>query len=65
MADPAWIKDHFVEIVRKAEKDSDKIRALAGLQKAIAPQTPKRRGLEDCALEQPALPLFEGGDDGV
>lgn len=65
IADPAWIKDSFVEIVRKAGKDSDKIRALAGLQKAISPQTPKKRSAEDAALEQPGLPLFEGGDDGV
>jgi hypothetical protein len=65
IADPAWIKDHFVEIVRKAEKDSDRIRALAGLQKAIAPAPPKKRQAADDDAEQPQLPLFEGGDDGV
>lgn len=65
IADPAWIRDSFVEIVRKAEKDSDKIRALAGLQKAIAPQSPKRRAQDESVMEQIQLPLFEGGDDGA
>jgi hypothetical protein len=65
VADPAWIKDHFVEIVKKAEKDSDRIRALTGLQKAIAPLSPKKRQGEGADAEQPELPLFEGGDDGV
>ena len=65
VADPAWIKDHFVEIVKNAEKDSDRIRALTGLQKAICPQQPKKRTDDDAELAQPKLPLFEGGDDGV
>jgi len=56
-----------VEIVKKAEKDSDRIRALTGLQKAIqGPSAPQRRkGPEaEGAAVQPELPLFEGGDDG-
>jgi len=65
IADPAWIKDHFVEIVKKAEKDSDRIRALAGLQKAIAPASPRKSSGDELDSEQPELPLFEGGDDGV
>ncbi len=65
VADPAWIKDHFVEIVQKAEKDSDRIRALTGLQKAIQGPPQQRRREQEDSLVQPQLPLFEGGDDGA
>lgn len=66
VADPAWIKDHFVEIIEHAEKDADRIRALSSLQRSVIPGSQRRSKPDEGQSGQfhPELPLFEGGDDG-
>lgn len=66
VADDAWIRELLTEIATHAARDSDRIRALAQLAKAVSGgRIPRnRRSDPDDAPVQPQLPLFEGGADG-
>lgn len=66
IADDAWIKEHFIEIAESAEKDSDRIRALANLYRAVMGAAPLKKNTateNDDADAIEDVPLFEGGDD--
>ena len=64
VADEAWIADVFIAIVQNAEKDTDKLRALAGLQKFLAVR--KGKILPDTSDDMPEgkSVIFEGCEDG-
>lgn len=73
IADESWIKDLLVEIATNALKDSDRIRALAGLAKILNEGGTVRNGKQDRSaglpeggqnIFQPFLPGFEGPSDG-
>ncbi|MBP5181434.1 MAG: hypothetical protein J6331_00245 [Lentisphaeria bacterium] len=65
VADEAWIADAFISIVQNAEKDMDKLRALAGLQKFLSLRKEKDSSREQNLLPvQGELPLFDGCEDG-
>ena len=71
VADNAWIKESLVHIAQESGKDSDRIRALASLNRILASeqrQEEKRREREEdhdnsCCMPE-AFPLFEGLQDG-
>lgn len=66
VADEVWIRDAFISIVLNAEKDVDKLRALAGLQKFLALKKPDEEKKNDflSSSQEATLPLFEGCEDG-
>lgn len=65
VADEVWIRDAFISIVQNAEKDADKLRALAGLQKFLSVKE-ERTGEEKNKLSSAEkLPDFEGCEDGM
>lgn len=64
VADEAWIAEGFISIAQNAEKDSDKLRALACLQKLLAEEKAKNLSCEEKSAQEENLPLFEGCCDG-
>lgn len=65
VADEVWIRDAFISIVLNAEKDTDKLRALAGLQKFLAMRKDKLLP-ENCREEAGRTAVvFEGCEDGM
>lgn len=65
VADEAWIAEAFISIVQNAEKDADKLRALAGLQKFLAmKKTDEKQETNSSSPHEAMLPLFEGCEDG-
>ena len=65
IADDAWIRENFIDIIKNADKTSDKIRALATLHRAVlsGKHSDERRngGMES---SESLLSLFEGAEDG-
>ena len=64
VADEVWIRDAFISIVLHAEKDADKLRALAGLQKFLSGKEDGGNGEKSKFVSAVKLPDFEGCDDG-
>ena len=59
IADEAWIKEIFIQIVKESEKDSDRIRALAFLQKyADSSLSSISEKGDDCGEEKKEVPVF-------
>lgn len=65
VADDTWIKESLIKIIETAKKDSDRIRALASLEKLLErPDNKKRNGDVNIKMEQMVFPFFNGNDDG-
>ncbi len=63
IADDAWIRENFIDIILNADKSSDKIRALATLHRAlVSGRNPDGRRKEE--TDDSFLSLFEGAEDG-
>lgn len=68
LADEAWIKETFIHIVKESEKDSDRLRALAGLQKYAGDNNsiPEGRTEENSdADESPSAFFFDGEETAI
>ena len=66
LADEAWIKEIFINIVNETEKDSDRIRALASLQKyagVLPEQQSSGRKEENEELSENSSAFFFDGED--
>ena len=66
LADEAWIKEIFINIVNETEKDSDRIRALASLQKyagVLPEQQSSGRKEENEELSENSSAFFCDGED--
>lgn len=60
IVDDAWIRELLAEIAAHAERDSDRIRALANLAKVVAGgKTPRASRKKEEDPDQSLLPFFE------
>ena len=66
IADDAWIRENFVNIIQNSDKTGDKIRALATLHRAVIAEKPSGERRNDNGMETPEnlLRYFEGAQDG-
>ena len=65
VADEAWIAEAFISIAQNAEKDTDKLRALAGLQKFLSLRDDQTAEEKNKLSSAEKLPDFEGCEDGM
>lgn len=65
IADDAWIRENFIDIIMNADKAADKIRALATLHRAVvAGKRPDNRRKDGEDSPESLLSFFEGSEDG-
>lgn len=68
LADEAWIKEAFINIVKETEKDSDRLRALASLQKFAGENMANDSGKLDDETETGEISrafFFDGEDAAI
>jgi len=66
IADNVWIQECLINIIHNAKRDSDRIRALASLNKLmnVKPVSKTQQQNLNIRMEQLSLPLFEGEAEG-